>query len=88
MITAAALAALTPAQAKQRALYQRLKAVGVGGATRAELVTATGLSLWEVRTALAVMKRNRWVIERRMVEDVKAPYRYWCHPAHWLRGGR
>lgn len=76
---------LTTQQVQMRTIYSALKRSGAVGATRADLVAATGLSLWQVRKATAHMVERHWIYEAHQMVNGKATYRYATCRAHWER---
>ena len=78
-------APLSASQLQMRMIFDALRDSGAGGASRADLVTVTGLSLWQVRQALVMLVGRRWILERRMVEEKQKPFRYWTYSRWWRR---
>ena len=72
-------------RAAMRRIYAELKRAGQVGATRADLVSATGLSLWDVRTAATEMHRQRWIYAVQQMVQGRATWRYCAQPKYWRR---
>lgn len=76
---------LSTAQVQMRSIYRTLRRSGAVGATRGDLVAATGLSLWQVREAATTMHRNGWIYAAQQVVAGRKVYRYATCWQHWHR---
>lgn len=79
---------LSTTQVQMRTIYSALKRSGAVGATRADLVAATGLSLWQVKVVATTMVRNHWIYAVQQDAAGRKTWRYATCREHWERKGR